>query len=166
MKVSYNWLKEYLNLENITPEQLADQITLTGIEVDSLIVPGEGLKKLVVGEVRTVEKMEGSDHLNVTQVDVGAEELYQIVCGAPNVAENQKVVVALPGARLPGNFKIKKSKLRGHVSNGMICSLEELGFSDSVIPKRIEDGIYVLPEEAIVGADALSYLSWMISLLI
>lgn len=158
MKVSYNWLKEYLNLENITPEQLADQITLTGIEVDSLIVPGEGLKKLVVGEVRTVEKMEGSDHLNVTQVDVGAEELYQIVCGAPNVAENQKVVVALPGARLPGNFKIKKSKLRGHVSNGMICSLEELGFSDSVIPKRIEDGIYVLPEEAIVGADALSYL--------
>lgn len=158
MKASYNWLKEYLNLENTTPVQLADQITLTGIEVDSLIVPGEGLKKLVVGEVRSVERMEGSDHLNITQVDVGETELYQIVCGAPNVAENQKVVVALPGARLPGNFKIKKSKLRGHVSNGMICSLDELGFSDSVIPKRTEDGIYVLPEEAIVGEEALAYL--------
>ncbi|API89989.1 phenylalanine--tRNA ligase subunit beta [Marinilactibacillus sp. 15R] len=158
MKASYNWLKEYLNLENTTPEQLADQITLTGIEVDSLIVPGEGLKKLVVGEVRSVERMEGSDHLNITQVDVGEAELYQIVCGAPNVAKNQKVVVALPGARLPGNFKIKKSKLRGHVSNGMICSLDELGFSDSVIPKRTEDGIYTLPEEAIVGEEALSYL--------
>lgn len=158
MKASYNWLKEYLNLENTTPEQLADQITLTGIEVDGLIEPGKGLKKLVVGEVRSIEKMEGSDHLNITQVDVGEEELYQIVCGAPNVDKDQKVVVALPGARLPGNFKIKKSKLRGHVSNGMICSLDELGFSDSVIPKRAEDGIYVLPEEAVVGAEALSYL--------
>lgn len=158
MKASYNWLKEYLNLQEVTPEQLADQITLTGIEVDSLIEPGKGLNNLVVGHIKSLEKMEDSDHLNIAQVDVGAEELYQIVCGAPNVANGQKVITALPGAKLPGNFKIKKSKLRGHVSNGMICSLGELGFSDSVIPKNAEDGIYILPEEAVVGESALPYI--------
>lgn len=158
MKVSYNWLSNYLNLENTTPEKLADQITLTGIEVDSLIEMGKGLKNIVVGEVKSIEKMEDSDHLNITQVDVDESELFQIVCGAPNVDKGQKVIVALPGARLPGNFKIKKSKLRGHVSNGMLCALDELGFSDSVIPKHAEDGLYLLPGTAVIGENALTYL--------
>ncbi|WP_208560424.1 phenylalanine--tRNA ligase subunit beta [Marinilactibacillus kalidii] len=158
MKVSYNWLSDYLNLEKTTPEALANQITLTGIEVDSVTEMGQGLKNLVVGEVKSIEKMADSDHLNITQVDVGEAELYQIVCGAPNVDKGLKVIVALPGARLPGNFKIKKSKLRGHVSNGMLCALDELGFSESVIPKRAEDGVYLLPADAVVGENALSYI--------
>lgn len=158
MRVSVKWLNEYLDLSSVSPRDLADEITLTGIEVDDVTIPSETLKKLVVGEVMTAEKMEESDHLNITTVNVGEEDVSQIVCGAPNVAVGQKVIVALPGARLPGGFKIKKSKLRGHVSNGMICSLDELGFSDSVIPKHAEDGIYVLPKDATVGESALSYI--------
>lgn len=158
MLVSYNWLKEYVNLDQLTPAELADKITLTGIEVEDVISQGGNLTKIVVGEVLTEEKMEGSDHLHITTVNVGEEEPYQIVCGAPNVAAGQKVIVALPGARLAGGLKIKKSKLRGHVSNGMICSLQELGFSDSVIPKKFADGIYVLPEDAEPGEEVRSYL--------
>jgi len=158
MRVSVKWLSEYLDLSSVSPRDLADEITLTGIEVDDVTIPSETLQKLVVGEVLTAEKMEGSDHLNVTTVNVGEDEATQIVCGAPNVKAGQKVIVALPGARLPGGFKIKKSKLRGHVSNGMICSLDELGFSDSVVPKHAEDGIYILPEDAVVGESVLSYV--------
>ncbi|MCC5889467.1 MAG: phenylalanine--tRNA ligase subunit beta [Alkalibacterium sp.] len=158
MKVSYNWLSESLDLSSIEPRDLAEQITLTGIEVDGVSEPGLELKNIVVGKVLKAEKMPDSDHLNLTEVDVAGDETVQIVCGAPNVKEGQKVVVALPGARLSNGMKIKKSKLRGYTSNGMICSLEELGFSDAVIPKNAEDGIYVLPEEAETGTDALPYL--------
>ncbi|MCC5894633.1 MAG: phenylalanine--tRNA ligase subunit beta [Alkalibacterium sp.] len=158
MKVSYNWLSESLDLSAVSPEDLAEQITLTGIEVDSVSEPAKELKQIVVGNVLTADRMEDSDHLNITTVDVGEEDPVQIVCGAPNVKAGQKVVVALPGARLANGMKIKKSKLRGVISNGMICSLDELGFSDSVIPKHSEDGIYVLPQDAETGADALPYL--------
>ncbi|GAB2319356.1 phenylalanine--tRNA ligase subunit beta [Alkalibacterium sp. s-m-22] len=158
MKVSYNWLNESLDLSGVSPRDLAEQITLTGIEVDSVSEPANELKNIVVGHVLTAERMADSDHLNVTVVEVGQDEPIQIVCGAPNVKAGQKVIVALPGARLVNGLKIKKSKLRGVVSNGMICSLEELGFSDSVIPKNSEDGIYVLPEDAQIGEDALPYL--------
>lgn len=158
MKVSYNWLKNYVDLSGTTPEELANQITLTGIEVDGLDGNGQGLDNLVVGHVLTCEPMEDSDHLNITAVNVGEDEPIQIVCGAPNIAQGQKVIVALPGAVLPGNFKIKKSKLRGHKSNGMICSLDELGYNESVVPKYAEDGIYVLSDEAEVGSDASPYI--------
>lgn len=158
MKVSYNWLSESLDLSSVAPRDLAEQITLTGIEVDGVSEPGTELKNIVVGNVLKAEKMPDSDHLNLTEVDVAGDEIVQIVCGAPNVKAGQKVVVALPGARLANGLKIKKSKLRGYTSNGMICSLEELGFSDAVIPKKAEDGIYVLPEEAETGMDALPYL--------
>lgn len=158
MKVSYNWLSESLDLSAVSPRDLAEEITLTGIEVDGVSEPGENLKQIVVGNVLTAERMEDSDHLNVTTVDVGLDESVQIVCGAPNVKAGQKVIVALPGARLANGLKIKKSKLRGVISNGMICSLQELGFSDSVIPKKAEDGIYVLPQDAQTGEDALPYL--------
>lgn len=158
MKVSYNWLSESLDLSSIAPRDLAEQITLTGIEVDSVSEPASELKNIVVGKVLKAEKMPDSDHLNLTEVDVAEEKPVQIVCGAPNVKAGQKVVVALPGALLANGLKIKKSKLRGYTSNGMICSLDELGFSDAVIPKKAEDGIYVLPEEAETGLDALPYL--------
>ena len=125
MKVSVKWLSEYLDLSAVSPAELADQITLTGIEVEEVSETYESLTKLVVGEVLTAEKMEDSDRLKVTTVDAGLEEPTQIVCGAPNVKSGQKVIVALPGARLTSGLKIKKSKLRGVESNGMICSLDE-----------------------------------------
>lgn len=158
MKVSYKWLKEYINLEGITPSALAEKMSRTGIEVDDLLIPGKELSKLVVGEALQVEKLPESDHLKKCLVDVGTEEPIQIICGAPNISEGQKVIVALHGARIAGNTKIKKGKIRGEVSNGMICSLDELGYSDSVIPKKYTDGIYVLPNNATPGEDPLSLL--------
>lgn len=158
MLVSYNWLKEYVNLESVTPKELADKVTLTGIEVEEVIEQGKSLTNIVAGEVLTVEEMEGSDHLHLTTVNVGEEEPVSIVCGAPNVKAGQKVIVALPGAELADGLKIKKGNIRGHESNGMICSLQELGYSDSVIPKKYTDGIYVLPEEAHIGEDVKPYL--------
>ena len=158
MKVSYNWLKQYVDLSSVNANELADLVTLTGIEVDGLEGDGEGIENLVVGYVQSCEAMEGSDHLNITQVDVGADDLVQIVCGAPNVKEGQKVIVALPGAVLPGDFEIKQTELLGTASNGMICSLDELGFSENVIPKFAEDGIYVLSDEAEIGRDASKYI--------
>ncbi|MFO8068468.1 MAG: phenylalanine--tRNA ligase subunit beta [Alkalibacterium sp.] len=158
MRVSVKWLSEYLDLNGISPIELADQITLTGIEVDGVSMPSIDLENFVVGKVLTSEQMADSDHLNLTTVDVDLGEHAQIVCGAPNVKAGQKVIVALPGATLPNGLKIKKSKLRGVVSNGMICSLQELGFSDSVVPKKVEDGIYVLPDDAEIGTNVLPYI--------
>jgi len=157
MKVSYNWLKESIDLTDIDVHELAEQITLTGIEVEGVEGLGTDIENLVVGQVLECETIEGSDHLNLTQVDVG-DEILQIVCGASNVRQNQKVIVAKPGTVLPGNFKIKQTKMMGNESNGMICSLEELGFEESVIPKFAEEGIYILPEDATVGENASSYL--------
>lgn len=159
MNVSYKWLSEYLDLTSITPEGLADRLSRTGIEVDDVTVPEEGLKKIVVGHAVSVVNHPDSDHLHICQVDIGEEELSQIVCGAPNIAAGQKIIVALPGSRITGNKKIKKSKMRGEVSHGMICSLDELGYSDKVIAKKYAEGIYVLPEEAVPGEPVFSYLA-------
>ena len=159
MNVSYKWLSEYLNLDSITPEELAEKLSRTGIEVEDVTIPQEGLKKIVVGHALSVVDHPDSDHLHICQVDIGEEEPSQIVCGAPNIAAGQKIIVALPGSRITGNKKIKKSKMRGEVSNGMVCSLEELGYSDKVIPKKYADGIYVLPEDAVPGEEVFSYLA-------
>ncbi|MDA9470224.1 phenylalanine--tRNA ligase subunit beta [Enterococcus sp. 5H] len=158
MLVSYKWLSEYLDLSKISAKELSDQMSLTGIEVEGVEVPEEGLKKIVVGEVKECVPHPNSDHLSICQVDIGEAELSQIVCGAPNVKAGIKVIVALPGSRITGNQKIKKGKMRGEVSNGMICSLQELGYSDSVIPKAYSEGIYYMPEEAVNGTDVFSYL--------
>ncbi|KAF1296587.1 phenylalanine--tRNA ligase subunit beta [Enterococcus sp. JM4C] len=158
MLVSYKWLNEYLDLSNVTPKELADTMSVTGIEVEGIEVPEDGLKKIVVGEVMECIPHPDSDHLSVCQVDIGEDELSQIVCGAPNVKQGIKVIVALPGSRITGNVKIKKGKMRGQVSNGMICSLEELGFSDSVVPKEYSEGIYYLPADAVNGSPVFSYL--------
>ncbi|MCO7175972.1 phenylalanine--tRNA ligase subunit beta [Sporolactobacillus kofuensis] len=156
MLVSYKWLKEYVDLSGVTPEQLADKITNAGIEVEHINYPGEGLKGIVIGEVLTCEPHPDSDHLHVCQVNLGSETV-QIVCGAPNVAAGQKVPVATNGARIAGNVKIRRSKFRGVESNGMLCALSELGVDKALAP--YEDGIYVFDDEVPVGEDALPYLN-------
>lgn len=158
MLVSYKWLKQLVDLEGISPIELSDKMSRSGIEVEDVVVPEEGLKKIVVGDVKECVPHPDSDHLSICQVDVGEEEIYQIVCGAPNVRAGKKVIVALPNSRITGNVKIKKGKMRGEVSLGMICSLDELGYSSSVVPKEYADGIYFLPDEAIPGEPVFSYL--------
>ena len=158
MLVSYKWLQEYLDLSQISPKELGDKMSVTGIEVEGITYPSEGLKKIVVGEVVECVPHPDSDHLSICQVNIGEEELSQIVCGAPNVKAGIKVIVALPNSRIAGNVKIKKGKMRGQVSNGMICSLQEIGYSDSVIPKEYAEGIQYLPQEAIPGEEVFKYL--------
>ncbi|NJP36694.1 phenylalanine--tRNA ligase subunit beta [Alkalicoccus luteus] len=154
MLLSYKWLSEYVDLSGITPEKLAEELTLHGVEVDAVQELGAGITNLVVGRVVSCEQHPDADKLKVCQVDVGEEESVQIVCGAPNVAEGQSVAVARVGGRLPGGMKIKRAKLRGQVSEGMICSLQELGFEGKVVPKKYSEGIFVFPEEVVPGTDA------------
>lgn len=159
MLVSLNWLANYVDISDENPVELAEQITRSGIEVDGIEVRSQDMTNVVVGHVVSKEKHPEADKLNVCQVDIGAGEISQIICGAPNVDAGQKVIVAVPGAKLPGGFKIKKAKLRGLESNGMICSLQELGIEGKTVPKAFADGIFVLPAEAQPGQDALEYLS-------
>lgn len=156
MLVSYKWLKELVDV-TVLSEELAEKMSTTGLEVEGVSSPAEGLSKIVVGEVVSCEEVPET-HLHVCQVNVGEEELRQIVCGAPNVRAGIKVMVALPGARIADNYKIKKGKIRGLESLGMICSLGELGISDSVVPKEFSDGIQILPEEAVPGDSVFPYL--------
>ena len=165
MNISYKWLKEYVDFD-LSPQQVCDALTSTGLEVDALeevqSIRG-GLKGLYVGKVLTCELHPNSDHLHVTTVDLGKGEPSQIVCGAPNVAAGQKVIVADLGCVLydgDQEFVIKKSKLRGVESNGMICAEDEIGVGTS------HDGIIVLPEDAVVGTPAAEYYNlesdWLI----
>jgi phenylalanyl-tRNA synthetase beta chain len=158
MFVSTKWLQEYVDLSGVTPEELAKLITKAGIEVEGVNNLSEGIKNVVVGYVMEREQHPEADKLSKCTVDVGEEQPVQIICGAPNVAKGQKVIVAKIGAVLPGNFKIKKAKLRGEVSEGMICSLQELGVEGKVVGKEFSNGIFVLPNDAEVGADALEVL--------
>lgn len=159
MKISYNWLKQYVNF-NLTPNDLGEVLTGIGLEVEDIhpfqSVQG-GLKNVVIGEVIDCSKHPDADKLSVTKVDVGSGELLQIVCGAPNVAAGQKVVVALVGATLyPSNgekLAIKKAKIRGVESSGMLCAEDELGLGNS------HAGIMVLPYETKVGTPAAEYFS-------
>lgn len=158
MKVSTNWLKQYVDITGLTPEALGDKIEMTAVEVADVTRRQTGLKKIVVGHVLSVKDHPDADHLHICQVDVGEDEPFQIVCGAPNVAADTKVIVALPGARIADNVKIKKAKMRGVVSQGMLCALQEIGFPEKVVPKEVADGIYLLPADAEVGADVYPYL--------
>ncbi|WP_409289696.1 phenylalanine--tRNA ligase subunit beta [Peribacillus sp. SCS-37] len=158
MFVSYKWLQDYVDLSGISPEELAEKITKSGIEVEGVEKKSEGLKGVVIGHVVEKEKHPQADKLNKCQVDLGGDQPVQIICGAPNVDKGQKVAVATVGAVLPGNFKIKKAKLRGEESNGMICSLQELGIEPKVVAKDYSTGIFVFPADAEVGEDALSQL--------
>ncbi|SDH34240.1 phenylalanyl-tRNA synthetase beta subunit [Alteribacillus persepolensis] len=157
MLVSYQWLKEYVDISDLTAEETAEKLTRGGVEVDLLHPRSEGLDHIVVGFVEECEQHPNADKLRICQVNTGSETA-QIICGAPNVAAGQKVAVAKPGAVLPGGMKIKKAKLRGEASEGMICSLQELGIEQKLVAKEFMDGIYVFPEDAEVGADAVNEL--------
>ncbi|HBC4543540.1 TPA: phenylalanine--tRNA ligase subunit beta [Staphylococcus aureus] len=157
MLISNEWLKEYVTIDD-SVSNLAERITRTGIEVDDLIDYTKDIKNLVVGFVKSKEKHPDADKLNVCQVDIGEDEPVQIVCGAPNVDAGQYVIVAKVGGRLPGGIKIKRAKLRGERSEGMICSLQEIGISSNYIPESFESGIYVFSESQVPGTDALQAL--------
>lgn len=157
MLISNEWLKEYVTIDD-SVSNLAERITRTGIEVDDLIDYTKDIKNLVVGFVKSKEKHPDADKLNVCQVDIGEDEPVQIVCGAPNVDAGQYVIVAKVGGRLPGGIKIKHAKLRGERSEGMICSLQEIGISSNYVPKTFESGIYVFSEAQVPGTDALQAL--------
>src|SRR6478736_4876647 len=159
MFVSYRWLQEYVDLSGVTAEELADKITKSGIEVEGVENLNKGISGVVIGHVVEREQHPNADKLSRCQVDLGGGEIVQIVCGAPNVAQGQKVAVAKVGAVLPGNFKIKRAKLRGEESNGMICSLQELGIESKLVAKDYQEGIFVFPSDAEVGADALDALN-------
>ena len=156
MLVSYNWLKQYTNVED-NANALAEKITRGGIEVEGVEYLAEEISNVVVGYVVSKEKHPDAEKLNVCQVNVGEEENLQIVCGAPNVDAGQYVIVAKVGAKLPG-IKIKKAKLRGVESQGMICSLAELGLSKSVVPKNYQEGIYVFETDQELGSDVVEVL--------
>ena len=154
MTISYNWLKDYIECD-LSAQQVADALTSIGLEVDSLEqveeIPG-GLAGVIVAEVVECYDHPDSDHLHVTKLNTGAPDLLQVVCGAPNVAAGEKVLLATVGTRLGEDFKIKKSKIRGVESNGMICAEDELGIGPS------HDGIMVLDPSAVVGTPAKDYL--------
>ena len=152
MKFSENWVREWVN-PAVDTETLCDQLTMLGLEVDGIEPVAGEFSGVVVGEVVECEKHPDADKLRVTKVNVGGERLLDIVCGAPNCRKGLKVACAVDGAILPGNFKIKKTKLRGQPSEGMLCSFGELGVEDD------KDGILELPAEAVVGTDFREFLN-------
>ncbi|MEO2068529.1 MAG: phenylalanine--tRNA ligase subunit beta [Desulfurobacteriaceae bacterium] len=158
MRITYNWLKEFIDIDDISPQEVADILTDVGIEVDSVRYAADNLEKVVTGKILKVEKHPNADRLKVCQVDIGNEVL-QIVTGADNIFEGAVVPVALHSSKLPIGIRIKRSKLRGIVSNGMMCSEEELGLTDS------SSGIMILPNDVEVGKDIKEVLGlddWII----
>lgn len=157
MLISKEWLESYVNVDQPV-NVLAEKITRTGIEVDDIIDYTKDIKNLVVGYIISKSQHPNADKLNVCSVDIGEAQPVQIVCGAPNVDQGQTVIVAKVGGRLPNGVKIKKAKLRGEQSEGMICSLQEIGIASNLVPKQFEEGIFVFPEVVEPGTDALSAL--------
>ncbi len=151
MLISLDWLKEYVDI-NEDIKELENALTMIGQEVEAIEVQGEHLDNIVVGKIEEYGKHPDAEKLTLLKVDAGEEELLQIVCGAPNHKLGDKIVVAKLGAVLPGDFKIKKTKIRGVESHGMLCSEKELGIGES------HEGIIILPEDAPVGKDIKEYL--------
>jgi phenylalanyl-tRNA synthetase beta chain len=151
MKFSEQWLREWIN-PDVSTDELSHQLTMAGLEVDAIDPVAAEFTKVVIGEVLAIEKHPDADKLNVCQVNVGEDEPLNIVCGAANVRKGLRIPAALVGAVLPGNFKIKKSKLRGVPSHGMLCSTAELGITESA------EGLMELPSDAPVGTDIRDYL--------
>ncbi len=155
--ISLEWVKDYVNIEDQDPQELAVKITKAGINVESVI--SHNIDNLVIGEIVKCVDHPDSDHLHICSVNIGTDGLQQIVCGAPNVREGLKVIVALPGAILPGNFEIKTSKIRGIESNGMICALFELGVEEET-EENYAKGIHELDDNAPIGQNPLRYLGY------
>ena len=145
MRVPLRWLREYVDFD-LTPEVLAERLTLLGMEVKGLETWGADWRNVVVGELLSVEKHPRADRLSLTRVTVGSGDVLEIVCGATNIAAGQRVPVALPGAVLPGDRRIERTEKMGVTSNGMLCSGDELGLTSDA------DGILILPGETPIGA--------------
>ncbi|MBQ5502693.1 MAG: phenylalanine--tRNA ligase subunit beta, partial [Selenomonas sp.] len=157
MQVSIKWLNDYIKF-NETAEELADKYTMAGVPVENVIRADEGLDKVVTGRIEKLEAHPDSDHLQICQMNVGEQELIQIITGAQNVAAGQIVPVAMVGAHLPNGLHIKKGKLRGLPSNGMLCSAEELKMDLSKLTEEEKNGIYILPADTPVGVPAKDVL--------
>ncbi len=153
MKVPIKWIKDYVNIE-ISPKELGERLTLSGSKLEEIITSGEEITNVVTGRIEKIEPHPDAEKLVICQLNVGQEELVQIVTGADNMKEQDIVPVALHGSSLPGGLKIKKGKLRGVVSNGMMCSLEELGIADE---KPVE-GLMILPPTTPIGKDIVEVL--------
>jgi len=156
MLLPVKWLKDYIDID-IDTKKLVDGLTLSGSHVESIIGLNKGIENVVVGKILSIEKHPNADKLSVCQVDVGSETL-QIVTGATNVKEGDFVPVAKLGAKLPGGIEIEKTNFRGIDSYGMLCSLMELGYDDSVIPKEVKDGIFILDKEYPLGTSIIDIL--------
>jgi phenylalanyl-tRNA synthetase beta chain len=152
MKISELWLREWVNPDMDT-EALGHQLTMAGHELDNTIIEGAGLDGVVIAEVVEFSKHPDADRLNVCKVSDGSGELIDVVCGAPNVQKGMKSPLAAPGVKLPNGLKLRKSKIRGIVSNGMLCSAVELGLGDE------SDGIISLPADAPVGESFAAYMN-------
>lgn len=158
MNLSMKWLSDYVDVSGIAPRQFSEAMTMSGSKVEGWEIEGSEIEKVVVGKILSVTAHQDSDHLVICKVDVGAEEPIQIVTGANNVFDGAIVPVALDGSTLPGGKKIKKGKLRGVESNGMLCSLSELGLTAHDFPYAIEDGIFIMQEDCQLGQDIQSAL--------
>ena len=167
MKTSLNWIKDLVPGLTCTDQEYIDAMTLSGTKVEGYEKLDEDLDKIVIGQVKKIEKHPDAEKLVICQVDIGQPELLQIVTGAPNVFEGAKVPVVLDGGRVagghdgsrtPGGIKIKKGKLRGVESYGMMCSIEELGSSRDMFPDAPENGLYIMKDDAVVGESAIRYL--------
>lgn len=167
MKTSLNWIKDLVPGLTCTDQEYIDAMTLSGTKVEGYEKLDEDLDKIVIGQVKKIEKHPDAEKLVICQVDIGKPDLLQIVTGAPNVFEGAKVPVVLDGGRVagghdgsrtPGGIKIKKGTLRGVESYGMMCSIEELGSSREMFPDAPENGLYIMKDDAVVGESAVSYL--------
>lgn len=167
MNTALSWIKAYVPDLECSAQEYSDAMTLSGTKVEGYEVLDKNLEKIVVGQIKKIERHPDADKLIICQVDVGTE-MIQIVTGAPNVKEGDKVPVVLDGGKVAGGhdgsplpengIKIKKGKLRGVESFGMMCSIEELGSSRDMYPDAPENGIYILKKDAPVGADAVELL--------
>ncbi len=167
MNTSLEWVKSMVPGLDVTEQEYMDAMTLSGTKVEGYCKLDADLEKIVVGQIKEIERHPDADKLIVCQVDIGTGENIQIVTGAPNVAKGDKIPVVLSGGRVagghdgsvtPGGVKIKKGKLRGVESDGMMCSIEELGSNRDMYPEAPELGIYIFKEDVPVGADAVGLL--------
>ena len=168
MNTALSWIKAYVPDLDVTAQEYTDAMTLTGTKVEGYECLDKNLENIVVGQIKSIEKHPDADKLIVCQVDIGEQEPIQIVTGAPNVKEGDKVPVVLDGGKVAGGhdggplpedgIRIKTGKLRGVESHGMMCSIEELGSSRDMYPLAPESGIYILPQDTPVGADAVEVL--------
>ena len=167
MNTSLSWIKAYVPDLDVTAQEYMDAMTLSGSKVEGFEKLDADLDKIVIGQITKIDKHPDADKLVVCQVNIGTNEEIQIVTGASNVREGQKVPVVLDGGRVagghdgkktPGGIKIKKGKLRGVPSNGMMCSIEELGSTTDMYPEAPEEGIYIFGEDAVVGESAITAL--------